>query len=148
MTDAKTTLPAKQFICFKLQVVGTPAQVPVLAAMLDDAKTAEMALAALEQIPGDASLAVLRAGLAKYQGKPLVGVINSLANRKDAGSVAALGKLADGTDAEVAAAALWSLGRIGGPEARRHPRRQSGESRRPHPAMPRRCLSPLGGPCS
>ncbi|MCX7426874.1 MAG: HEAT repeat domain-containing protein [Planctomycetia bacterium] len=117
LTDPKTTLPAKQFICFKLQVLGTPAQVPVLAAMLDDAKTAEMALAALEQIPGDASLAVLRAGLAKYQGKPLVGAINSLASRKDAGSVAALGKLADGADAEVAAAALWSLGRIGGPEA-------------------------------
>ena len=47
LTDPNTTLPAKQFICFKLQVVGTPAQVPVLAAMLDDAKTAEMARAAL-----------------------------------------------------------------------------------------------------
>ena len=117
LTDAKATLPAKQYICFKLEVVGTPAEVPVLAKMLDDPKTAEMARRVLEQIPGDASLAALRAGLTKYEGKLLVGLINSLATRKDGPSVATIAKLADAKDAEVAAAALWALGRIGGPEA-------------------------------
>ena len=40
LEDDKTTLAAKQFICLKLQKAGTPAEVPVLAAMLDESETA------------------------------------------------------------------------------------------------------------
>ena len=116
LTDPKTTLPAKQFICQKLQAVGTPDQAPLLGKMLDNAKTAKMARMALEQIPGEASLAVLRAGLKKYKGRLLVGLINSLATRRDASSIGALKTLADGKNAEIADAAIWALGRIGGPE--------------------------------
>lgn len=118
----KTTLAAKQFICFKLRIVGTSEQVPVLARMLDDPKTAEMARMTLQQIPGKASLESLRAGLKKVQGDPtkrglLLGLINSLANRKDAASVDALKKLADSRDAGIASATIWALGRIASPEA-------------------------------
>ncbi|NLE39626.1 MAG: hypothetical protein GX621_16530, partial [Pirellulaceae bacterium] len=117
LTDRQTTPAAKQFICQKLQTVGTPAQVPVLAGMLDDPKTAEMARTTLEQIPGDESLRVLRAGLTKYRGELLIGLINSAAARRDTAAVGSLGTLADDEDAVVAGAAVWALGRIGGREA-------------------------------
>ena len=117
LADPKTALSAKQFICQKLQTVGTPDQVPLLAKMLDDAATAEMARMALEQIPGEESLDVLRAGLKKYQGRLLVGLINSLAMRRDAASIPTLKTLADDKNAEVADAAIWALGRMGGSHA-------------------------------
>ena len=117
LTDPNTTLAAKQFICFKLQTIGTSDQVPFLAKMLDKAATAEMARMALEQIPGKKSLAVLRGGLDKYEGKLLIGIINSLAARKDLDSVEPLSKLAGNDNKKVADAAIWALGRIGGDKA-------------------------------
>ncbi|MBN2291355.1 MAG: HEAT repeat domain-containing protein, partial [Pirellulales bacterium] len=117
LADTKTTLPAKQFICYQLQVLGTSDQVPLLAKMLDDAKTAEMARTTLEKIRGEKSLAVLRDGLKKHDGKLLLGLINSVATRKDTASIDTLKELADGKNAEVVDAALRALANIGGPAA-------------------------------
>lgn len=117
LVSSETTLPAKQFICFKLQTFGTPAQVPVLAKVLEDPQTADMARMVLESIPGEASLAALQAGLEKQQGPLLVGLIHSLATRGDTSSIDALKKLADHQDTEIVDATTWALGRIGGPEA-------------------------------
>ena len=114
---ADTTLPAKQYICLQLRQVGTPAQVPLLAQMLTKPETSQMARYALEAIPGDESIAALRSGLGTLQGDSLVGVINSVAVRKDAASVAKLQELAGGSDAKIAAAAFWALGNIATPEA-------------------------------
>ncbi len=66
---------------------------------------------------GDAAARVLREALGKLQGKALIGVVNSLGNRRDARAVAQLAALAGRDDAELAGAALWALGKIGGPEA-------------------------------
>ena len=112
-----TTLAARQYICLQLRQVGAPAEVPVLARLLGQPETSEMARYALEAIPGDESLAALRAALATQKGDLLTGVVNSLAARKDAGSVAALKRLAEAESEAVQSAALGALGRIAGDEA-------------------------------
>ena len=112
-----TTPAARQYVCLQLRQVGTPAEVPVLGRLLAGPETSEMARYALEAIPGDESLAALRGGLAASKGKTLVGVVNSLAARKDAGSVEALQGLAESKDEQVASAALWALGNIANDQA-------------------------------
>ena len=108
---------AKVFLCQQLLVVGTEAQVPLLAKMLDDPQTAEIARYTLDRIPGDASLAALRGSLARLPGPPRVGVINSLGLRRDEKSVGALTELLAQADPQVAAAAAEALGKIATAEA-------------------------------
>lgn len=118
LLDAPATTPAaRQYICLQLRQIGTPAEVPVLAKLFGQEATSEMARGALESIPGDDSLNALRAGLTSLTGKLLVGVINSLGTRQDAGSVAKLLSLAAAEDKDVATAALGALGRIATDEA-------------------------------
>jgi HEAT repeat protein len=117
LADGHATPAAREYICFQLRQIGTPAQVPVLAEMLQEPETAQTARYALEQIPGDEASAALRKGLETLKGKWLLGVIDSLAVRKDMTAVPALERLADDQDQEVAAAALVALGRIGGDRA-------------------------------
>jgi len=112
-----TTLAARQYICLQLRQVGTPAEVPVLERLLGEPETSQMARYALEAIPGDESLAALRAALATQEGDLLIGVVNSLAARKDAVSVATLQRLAESESEAVQSAALGALGRIGDGEA-------------------------------
>ncbi len=111
---AKETTPAaRQYICLQLRQIGTPAEVPLLAAMLLKPDTSQIARYALQQIPGEAASAALRAGLDTLKSKLLIGVINSVAVRKDTGAVSALARLADSSDEQVASAAVSALGRIG-----------------------------------
>jgi HEAT repeat protein len=114
---SETTPAAKQYACLQLRQVGTAAEVPLLAQLLAKPETSQMARYALESIPGAESLAALRAGLGSLQGELLRGVINSVAARKDAGSVARLIELSADKDPKVAAAAFWALGCIASPEA-------------------------------
>lgn len=117
LADAKSTHAAKVWCCQQLLLVGTEAQVPMLAKLLDDEKLAEMARFTLEGIPGEASLAALRTCLDKFKGTPLVGAVNSLGIRRDAKSVLALAKLLVGPDPLIATAAAEALGKIGNAEA-------------------------------
>ncbi len=107
-----TTLAAKQYICLQFRQAGTATQVPLLKELLEAAETTEMARYALESIPGPEASAVLRAALAQLQGESLLGVIGSVAKRKDAASVAILKKMADSDDEQVAEAAVRALGGI------------------------------------
>ncbi|HUU90833.1 MAG TPA: HEAT repeat domain-containing protein, partial [Phycisphaerae bacterium] len=117
LTDAKATLAAKRFTCQWLPLVASDAQVPVLAKMLDTAETADMARRTLQAIPGEASATALRQALGSAKGNTLVGVVNSLGVRRDAGAAAALANLLRSRDKAVAAAAATALGQIGGQEA-------------------------------
>ena len=117
LADPKATDAGRLFACQHLPLVATDAQVPLLAKMLDDPKNADMARRALECIPGDASLAAIRAALPRAKGDVLVGVINSLGARRDVPSMAALASLLAGSDAQAAAAAAWALGTIGTADA-------------------------------
>jgi len=117
LADPKATHAAKVWCCQQLLLVGTEAQVPILAKLLDDEKLAEMARFTLEGIPGEASLAALRTCLDRFKGMPLVGAVNSLGIRRDAKSVAAIARLLTSSDPLVAAAAAEALGKIANAEA-------------------------------
>ncbi|MBC8876746.1 MAG: HEAT repeat domain-containing protein [Planctomycetes bacterium] len=112
-----TSKATKTFICKQLVIVGTEAQVPVLAKMLDDPETAEIARYTLDAIPGEASLAALRGAVERLKGTCLLGAINTLGVRRDAKSVDVLAGLLSNSDAQVVTATAEALGKIGTAEA-------------------------------
>ncbi len=113
LKDPKAEIKAKFDACRELATFGDKRAVPVLAALLPDEKMSHMARYALEPIPDASVDAALRDALPKCTGKPLIGVINSIGVRHDAQAVEALTGLLKNTDAAVAAAAAYSLGKIG-----------------------------------
>ena len=84
----------------------------MLGRMLTDEETSDMARYALERIPGTAVNDVLRRALRKAKGKPQVGIINSLGQRRDRKAVRALSGLVGNPDETVAVAAAAALGQI------------------------------------
>jgi HEAT repeat protein len=108
---------AKDYACRKLALVGTQASVPVLAPLLGDPDESHMARFAIERIPGPEAAAALRQALGTVRGDLVIGMISSLANRRDGASVPPLSTLVSGESASVAAAAAAALGRIATPDA-------------------------------
>ena len=109
----------KAIACKKLAIHGSSDAVPDLARLLPDVQLASWARIALEAIPGSAADEALRKSLDSLQGLLLVGSINSIGVRRDAGAVDALTTRLAEKDTEVAAAAAVALGRIGNAAAAR-----------------------------
>ncbi len=110
--------PAEKAItCKRLSVYGTSAAVPALAPLLLDKELSSWARIALEVIPGPAADEALRTAMGKAQGRLLVGVINSIAVRRDAQAVNGLVERLRDNDTDIASAAAVALGRIGGDQA-------------------------------
>ena len=109
---SEATFAAKQFICKELSVIGTEAAVPTLAPMLKDPQTVDIALYALERIPGEKVDATLLKTLPNVKGKVKVGIINTLGQRRTAAAVKDLEKLIYDKDKMVAEAAAAALGKI------------------------------------
>ena len=84
-TDAPRA--AKDSICRHLSLIGTAQSVPPLAALLTNEQLSHMARYALERIPEDQAVQALRDALPQTQGRLKMGVINSLAVRRDAPAV-------------------------------------------------------------
>ncbi len=102
---------AKDYACRKLSIIGTAASVPVAAALLSDADTSHMARYALQRIGGPEARSALRRALETVKGDLALGMISSLADLADAGSVPQLAKLLT-ADGPLALAAARALGRI------------------------------------
>ncbi|MEW6251715.1 MAG: HEAT repeat domain-containing protein [Planctomycetota bacterium] len=109
------TAEYKAFVCRQLSVVCRPAEVPALATLLGDPDLSLAAREALERLPGDEAAAALRAALDRLEGAPLVGVITSVAARRDTAAVPALIPRLSSADPAVATAAAAALGEIGDP---------------------------------
>jgi hypothetical protein len=109
-SDAKRA--GKQYVCRELSIIGSGESVPVLSKMLTGEETSDMARYALERIPGTAVNDALRSALRQAKGKPKVGIINSLGQRRDKRAVRALSRLVGNPDETVAAAAAAALGQI------------------------------------
>lgn len=109
---------ARMFVCRELAVIGSAASVPALAPLLLDQDLSHMARYALERIPGPEADTALREALGKSSGTTLVGIIHSIAVRRDARSVPRLASILGGQAAEAAAAAK-ALGEIGTADAAR-----------------------------
>ena len=116
LKNSNSTTFEKAKACQRLAVVGTKDAVPALAALLPDEKLNVYARTALENIPGPEAAAVLREAAKTLKGRPLVGVIDSLGQMRDAEAVDLLTKFLDSKDAVVASAAAGALGRIGTPK--------------------------------
>jgi HEAT repeat protein len=109
----------KALACKRLAIYGGKQAVPALAPLLADEKLASWARIALQAITDPAADDALRQALGKLQGRLLVGVINSIAVRRDAKAVGGLVERLKDVDAEVTSAAAVALGRIGGEAAAR-----------------------------
>jgi len=107
----------KAIACKKLAIYGSEEAVPALAPLLEDNQLASWALIALEAIPGSAPDSALRLAAGKLQGELLVGVIDSIGVRRDAGAVKILAAKLSDHDTAVASAAAVALGKIGNAKA-------------------------------
>lgn len=107
---------AKQYACRKLSLIGTAASVPALAALLADKDLSHMARFALERYAAPEATDTLRKALGSVAGDLAIGMLSSLAAKRDAASVPAMAALVTG-DSAVAAAAAEALGLIASPEA-------------------------------
>ena len=117
LKDSGSTAFQKGKACQRLAQVGTKEAVPALAALLSDQQLAHYARYGLEPIPDPAADDALRGALKMIKGTLLVGVINSIGQRRDAKAALPLARLMYDTDAEAAQAAAAALGRISGPQA-------------------------------
>jgi hypothetical protein len=117
LKNPKASIFEKAKACQRLAVVGSKDAVPALAALLPDEKLNEYARFGLEGIPDPAADEALREATAKLHGRQLVGVLDSLGQRKDAKAVGLLSNFINGADAAAASAAAGALGRIGTLEA-------------------------------
>jgi HEAT repeat protein len=111
------SLAEKDAACARLKWIGDTRCVPALAALLTDEALSHSARYALESMPGPEAEAALLQALGKTSGSNQIGVINSLAVRRDTEAAPALGRLLSDTDTNAARAAAMALGRIGGPQA-------------------------------
>jgi HEAT repeat protein len=110
----RTAPPAEKAVaCKQLAVYGTRDAVPVLAPLLADEQLASWARIALEAIPDPAADEALRKATQTLKGRLLIGTINSIGVRRDAGAVDPLTGYLKNPDAEVASAAAVALGHIG-----------------------------------
>jgi HEAT repeat protein len=104
---------AKEYICAKLGLIGSPASVSALAQLLGDKDLAHSARAALEAIPCREAVDALLGALPRTSGMNRIGIINSLRARRDPRGVSDLSRLLGDSDPQVASAAAAALGQIG-----------------------------------
>ncbi|MGB8852888.1 MAG: HEAT repeat domain-containing protein [Pirellulales bacterium] len=107
-----TSRATKEYVCRKLSLIGTPASVPALAALLADAAESHMARFALERMAAPEAGVALREALGRVSGDLKIGVVGSLAKRRDAECVPLIAPLLT-ADPKTAAAAAAALGIIG-----------------------------------
>jgi len=104
----------------QLQYIARAEAVPAVAALLTDKslRVRECARRTLQEIPGEEALKALRGALAKATTADWrIAMINALAQRRDAPSIAAIARFVTDKDKSVALAAAAGLGKIGGLDA-------------------------------
>jgi len=104
----------------QLQYIARAEAVPAVAALLTDKslRVRECARRTLQEIPGEEALKALRGALAKATTADWrIAMINALAQRRDAPSIAAIARFVTDKDKSVAMAAAAGLGKIGGLDA-------------------------------
>ncbi len=115
--DSDATLAAKQFVCTQLGYIGTDASVPALAKLLGHNDTADFARMALERIPGEQADDALIEASKKADGLVLVGLLNTLGERRCAKAEPELKRSLKSEDAGVVVAAAAALGKLGTKDA-------------------------------
>jgi len=106
----------RAFVCRQLVLIASAASVPAVTPLILDDELSVHARNVLEHIPGPEPEKALRDALGQAKGRTRIGVINSVAARRDAASTPVLIKIM-GEDPQSSAAAAKALGEIGTPEA-------------------------------
>lgn len=106
---------ARMAACRYLRLIAGDTAVPALQAMLTDARWADLAIYALQGIPGAASEQALIKALDVTTGATRIEIVATLGERRSAAAVPALTPLLQ--QAAMAPAAAVALGRIGGDTA-------------------------------
>ncbi len=114
LNDAGSSEFQKAKACQRLGELGAKEAVPALSALLSHERLSTYARHGLEPIADPSADDALRGSLTKLKGDLLIGVINSIAKRRDAEAGPALAKMIYAADPEVARAAASALGHIGG----------------------------------
>lgn len=114
LKDSASSEFKKSKACVRLGELGAKEAVPALVALLADEHLSVYARYGLEPIADPSVDDALRAAMAKLKGVQQIGVVNSIAKRRDAKAAPALTKMMYGADAELARAAASALGNIGG----------------------------------
>ena len=115
--NSRADLHAKGVACRRLAVIGNHDSIPILAGLLTDEELSHFARTGLEAIPGPAADEALRKSLHGLEGSRLIGVVNSIGNRRDTLAVVPLISLSKDASETVQAAVASALGRIASPEA-------------------------------
>jgi HEAT repeat protein len=111
--QSNATPAGKEAAFRQLSLVGSNAAVPVLAPLLVQIDSAEMARYALAAIPGAAADEALRTALGKAPSDRIkIGIVNSLGARRDSKAVAAIAPLSSSSNLELAAAVMAALASI------------------------------------
>lgn len=107
----------KDAACGRLKRIGTARSVPALSTLLCDEQLSHSARYALESMPSAKAGRALADALVKTSGPTRLGIIQSLAFRREARAVPTLTALLVDPDPALATAAATALGRIGGSKA-------------------------------
>jgi HEAT repeat protein len=113
----EATMPGKQFACQMLRLVGSRTCVPAIAKLLRDEQLTHMARSVLLGMNDPAAADALREALGTTQGNVRIGLINTIGDRGDSGSLPALAGLLTSGDEATTDSALAAVGKIGGTDA-------------------------------
>ena len=108
----EATYEAKDFACRQLMFIGTDESVKEIAALLPDEKLSDMARYALEQNTSPAVDKALIKALNNTEGLQLVGIINTISNRRNANAIDSLQKFTSNSNAQVAKAAAAAIAKL------------------------------------
>ncbi|MCL4218712.1 MAG: hypothetical protein KJ052_17145 [Candidatus Hydrogenedentes bacterium] len=110
--ESDARLPAKEYACRQLALIGTAQCVPVLAGMLSDPELSDRARFALEAIPDASVDEALRTTLDSTDGNQRVGIINTLGERRDQKAVSVLSEMRHSPDKVLTTAVEAALRKI------------------------------------
>lgn len=117
LLTSDATFAGKQFVSEQLSIIGTAASVPVLTTMLSEETVSDIAIFALQRIPGADVDAALLGALASADRPSRIAIINTLGERRADGATATLDTLVSGEDHAAALSAAAALGKIASPGA-------------------------------
>jgi HEAT repeat protein len=117
LSDSDSNKPDMAIACKELAVVGTANCVDVLAPLLKDSELTSWARIALEAIEAKSAEIALIDAAKELQGRPLIGVVNSLGVKRSKSAVEILSNHIASKNDAVAESAAIALGKIGGADA-------------------------------